>query len=79
VDGLILTSESETCYKTIELGRGNNFSIELAGMFNTKTKYIAERPGEARITLCDTSEANIKVGYKPQVNLDDYIEGIVNE
>jgi GDP-D-mannose dehydratase len=48
-------------------------------MFNTKTKYIAERPGEARITLCDTSEANIKVGYKPQVNLDDYIEGIVNE
>ena len=80
VDGLILTSESETCYKTIELGRGNNFSInELAGMFNTKTKYIAERPGEARITLCDTSEANIKIGYKPQVNLDDYIEGIVNE
>ena len=34
VSGLILTSESETSYKTIELGRGHNHSInELAEMF----------------------------------------------
>ena len=45
VDGLILTSENETCWDEIELGRGNNHSInELADMFNTETTYIDERP-----------------------------------
>ena len=85
VEGLILTSESETSHKTIELGRGHNHSInELSEMFGTDiypypTKYIDERPGEARITLCDTSEALIKIGYKPKVNIEDYIQEVISE
>jgi len=42
-------------------------------MFDTKTKYIDERPGEARETLCDISEAKDRIGYEPKVNLEDYI------
>ena len=41
VDGLILTSESETCWDEIELGRGNNFSInEIADLFTWNVQYI---------------------------------------
>jgi len=80
VDGLILTSENETCWDEIELGRGENFSInELADMFNTDIKYIDERPGEARETLCNTLIAKRLIGYEPKVNLDDYIKGVINE
>jgi len=79
VSGLILTSESETSHKTIELGRGNNYSInELAAMFDTETEYIEARPGEARVTLCDTSEANIKIGYKPTRNIEDYVKEVIS-
>ena len=74
VDGLILTSENETCWDEIELGRGNNHSInELADMFNTETTYIDERPGEARETLCNTLIAKRLIGYEPTRNLEDYV------
>ena len=80
VDGLILTSENETCWDEIELGRGENQSInELADMFNHKTKYIDERPGEARETLCDISNAHREIGYEPEVDLEDYISGVIGE
>ena len=60
----ILTSQSEDFnLDTIELGRGHNHSInELAEMFGCGFTYIPERPGEAKITLCDTQEAFVKIG-----------------
>ena len=74
VDGMILTAECETSWETIELGRGNNHSInELADMFNTETTYIDERPGEARETLCNTLIAKRLIGYEPTRNLEDYV------
>ena len=80
VDGLILTSENETCWDEIELGRGENFSInELADMFNTNTKYIDERPGEARETLCNTLIPKRLIGYEPTRNIKDYIKEVINE
>ena len=80
VNRLILTSENETCWDEIELGRGNNYSInELASMFNTKTTYIDERPGEAKETLCNTLIAKRLIGYEPTRNIEDYIEGVTNE
>jgi len=81
VEGLILTSESEEFdLDIVELGRGHNHSInELAEMFGCGHTYIPERPGEAKITLCDTSEALIKIGYKPKVNIEDYVKDIINE
>ena len=80
VDGLILTSESETCWDEIELGRGNNYSInELAKMFNCGYTYLPERPGEARETLCDISQAKEKIGYEPTRNIEDYIHEVTGE
>ena len=80
VDGLILSSENETCYDEIELGRGNNFSInELADMFSWNVQYIDARPGEAKETLCNISVAERLIGYEPKVNLEDYIKGVIDE
>jgi UDP-glucose 4-epimerase len=81
VEGLILTSESEEFdLDIIELGRGNNYSInELAGMFDCETNYIPKRPGEAEVTLCDTSVAKKDIGYEPKVNIEDYISEVIGE
>ena len=80
VEGMILTAKCETSWDNIELGRGENHSInELAEMFGSGYTYIPERPGEARITLCDIKESNDRIGYKPKVNLKDYIEEVISE
>ena len=78
VEGLILTSQSEDFnLDTIELGRGHNHSInELAEMFGCGFTYIPKRPGEAEVTLCDTSVAKKDIGYNPKVNLEDYVKGV---
>ena len=81
VEGLILTSESEEFdLDIVELGRGHNHSInELAEMFGCGFTYIPKRPGEAEVTLCDTSVAKKDIGYNPKVNLKDYITGVISE
>ena len=81
VEGLILTSESEDFeLDYIELGRGENHSInELAKMFGCGHTYIPERPGEARVTLCDISEAKENIGYEPKVNIGDYVKEVISE
>jgi UDP-glucose 4-epimerase len=81
VEGLILTSQSEDFnLDTIELGRGHNHSInELAEMFGCEITYIPKRPGEAEVTLCDTSVAKKDIGYEPKVNLDDYVKEVIGE
>ncbi len=81
VEGLILTAQSDNFeIDTIELGRGNNYSInELAEMFGCGHTYIPERPGEARITLCDISGAKGNIGYEPKVNIGDYVKEVISE
>jgi len=81
VEGLILTAQSDNFeIDTIELGRGNNYSInELAEMFGCGHTYIPERPGEARITLCDISGARENIGYEPKVNIGDYVKEVISE
>jgi len=81
VEGLILTAQCDNFdLDTIELGRGNNHSInELAKMFGSEYTYIPERPGEARITLCDISKASKNIGYEPKVNIGDYVKEVISE
>ena len=78
VEGLILTSESESFeLDYVELGRGKNHSInDLAGMFGCGFTYIPKRPGEAEVTLCDISLAKRDIGYEPKVNLEDYVKEV---
>jgi len=75
VSGLILMSKENWNANIFNLGTGKNHSInELASMFLSKIKYIPKRRGEAKSTLADISSSKEKIGYKPEFELEDYIQ-----
>ena len=88
VDGLVKCGRSllipnaynaKVSGEEFELGRGINFSInELAEMFgeNYPTKYIPARKGEYDVTLADYSKAEKMLGWKPFIDLEDYVNEI---
>ena len=79
VDGLIKCFGHEFRADIFELGRGVNYSInEVADMFDKYyiKEYIPARKGEYDRTLCDYSKAELKLGWKPKRNLEDYINKI---
>ena len=75
VDALIKIMEQQAYNKDFELGRGKNYSVnEVANMFNITTIYKDAKPGEARNTLCESKVARDVLGWKPQIDLLDYIK-----
>jgi nucleoside-diphosphate-sugar epimerase len=77
----ILAAESDKVGKgeVINIGRGNNFSVnELAAMVGGPTRY-----GEKRIepfeTLADNSLAKNLLGWEPAVDLPDWLEDYKKE
>ena len=77
VDGLIRSAQNidKVKGKILELGRGENYSInEIASFYKVPTKHIEERPGEMRVTLCESVEAREILGFNPTINIKDYIE-----
>jgi UDP-glucose 4-epimerase len=79
VDALVKIMEKEASWKLlspfeIELGRGENHSVnEVAEMFGIKPIYKEAKPGEAKNTLSKNTTASIFLGWKPKINLVDYI------
>ena len=75
VDALIKIMEQKAYNKDFELGRGKNYSVnEVASMFNITPIYKDPKPGEARDTLCKSKLAESMLGWKPQIDLLDYIK-----
>ena len=60
-----------------ELGRGKNYSVnEIASAFgeNYPTKYIDERSGEMKETLCIDTKAKDVLNWNPKGNVIDFIQ-----
>ena len=84
VDGIVKSMEAmhgavDMRYEAeeIELGRGKNYSInEIADAFGEDypTKYIDAWPGEARNTLNTDTKAREMLGWKPSVDIIEYIK-----
>ena len=77
VEGLIKASNHCSESNIFELGTGINYSInELALMFGQDypKKYLPERDGEMRTTLCDTTYAKDRIGYIPTQDLAKYVK-----
>ncbi len=78
VDGLVRCSLNMDVAsgKIFELGRGKNYSInEITEMFGEKeVEYIPMRPGEMRVTLCESVEARELLGWNPKIDIKDYIK-----
>lgn len=74
---LLLEGRDDVNGETFELGRGENHSINvIAQSFDTGYTYIPERPGEMRETLCTDTKARDLLGWKPTIDVLDYIEGV---
>ena len=72
---LITDDNSKANGETFEFGRGINYSInEVANIFGGEKKYIPQKKGEVRDTLCVTSKANQLLNWNPKRNLEDYIK-----
>jgi len=85
VDGLIKCGEAhldvwgngDVNGQLFELGRGKNYSVnEIAASFgeNYPTKYIDEKPGEMRETLCTDRKAVDVLDWNPSKDVIDFIE-----
>ena len=82
VDGLIKCSEQPFRGEIFELGRGKNYSInEIADMFGKDYPRInlPAQPGEYDRTLADYSLAQDVLGWKPTVDIKNYIKEWLNE
>jgi len=80
VDGLVRCAQHDFKAQFFELGSGVNYSInEVADMFGKDypREYIPERKGEYDRTLCDYSIAELKLGWKPKHNLENYMKNII--
>ena len=75
VDAMVKVMELKKYGHIFELGKGKNYSIrELVKMFpNCSFVFIPAIPGEARNTLCESTEAMIDLGWKPKVDLKEWI------
>lgn len=78
VEALVKIIEGKHYGYDFELGRGKNISVnEVAEMMNITPTYKDPKPGEARHTLNTDTTANEILGWKPQINLVDYLKNII--
>ena len=81
VDAIVKISEQSAYGHEFELGRGKNHSIQdIANMFEyDNIVYEDNKPGEALVTLCEDTLANEMLGWKPTLDIEDYIKSYINE
>ena len=81
IDGLVkcATNMDVASGKIFELGRGTNHSIiEITEMFGQEeVEYLPKRPGEMRVTLCESLEARELLGWTPKIDIEDYIKSFL--
>jgi len=77
VEANILAAEKSLLdsYKILNIGSGKNYSImDIAKMIGGPFKFIPSRKGEAKETLACIKTANQYLGWKPKINLEEWIE-----
>ena len=75
VEALVKIMEQKRYGFEFELGRGENHSVnEVAKMFRISPIYKDAKLGEAKETLAPINAASAFLGWKPKINLVNYIE-----
>ena len=66
---------SEMCIRDrYNIGCGVNYSInQIANMISDNQVSLPERPGESRVTKANTEKMRKTFGWKPQIDLQDWI------
>lgn len=70
------TDIDQELYGTVfNVGSGKNYSVnEIASMISDTTVNIAERIGESKVTLANNTKLSNTFGWKPQVNLEEWVK-----
>ena len=70
-----METSDESCYGEIfNVGSGTNTSIlDIAASISPNYTFIPARQGEAQTTLADISKATAKLGYKPKMQVHEWI------
>jgi len=62
-----------------QLGSGKDFSIlEVAKMFSDNITFIPERKGDRKYSKANTDETYLKLGWKPEMSLEKWINKVKN-
>ena len=78
VEALVDIMDNKVYGYDFELGRGENVSVnEVAKMMNITPIYKDAKPGEARHTLNQDQQAEIVLGWNPEINLIDYLKTVI--
>lgn len=74
INALMLIQEKQAYGHNFELGRGKNYSVnEVAQILGINPIYKPAKPGEARNTLNTDRLAIDMLGWKPKIDLEDYL------
>ena len=77
VNALIKIMHCKPYNKVFELGKGKNHSVlDVANMFNINPVFKENKPGEAQETLADYTLAKDRLGWYPEIKLEDYIKNL---
>ena len=70
-----ISNPDEDAYGQIyNIGCGVNYSInQIANMISDNQVSLPERPGESRVTKANTDKVRKTFGWKPQIDLQDWI------
>tara|TARA_Y100001973_G_C5157434_1_gene311627 strand:- start:88 stop:993 length:906 start_codon:yes stop_codon:yes gene_type:complete len=75
----ISNQDPEVYGQVYNVGTGINYSVnDIAKMFNTETVYIPPRLGEAKVSLANNKKIEKTFGWKPYVDLEEWITGVLN-
>ena len=75
----ISNQDPEVYGQVYNVGTGINYSVnDIAAMFNHKTINIPPRLGEAKVSLANNKKIEKTFGWKPYVNLQEWISGVLN-
>ena len=82
VDGLMaILNKNIWDASVFNFGSGRNYSIiEVAQMFKSPAvTFLPERRGEYPSTLADISMSQVRLGWQPKHNLEDYVKSVVDQ
>ncbi len=68
------TDDEGNFAEVFNVGSGRSHSVlKIAEIIGGNVEFIPERVGEARATLADLSKSKEKLGYSPQIKLEDWL------
>jgi len=77
---LAATSDNSHIFgEILNVGTGTNHSVlELAHLIGSDIKHMAERPGEAQITLANIDKTREMLKWSPQIQLENWLKNCAN-